>query len=328
MERERKVLIIGEVQNGHPAPVTLELIGEGKRIASCLNARLLLTIMGNGIGEICSTLLKYPIDRIIAMDHPRLGEKQINTHGKALEAVIREHKPDIILGGATLFGRSLLPSLAAIFGTDLMTDACGLDIERTTGKLLVTKPAYDGKRMSVISMTEAAIQIAMAKPGVFQKPVEIDSGKAKITMVAADWLDDIEEQKRFIEIRADGRKKVRLEDANIIAAGGRGLKGPEGFELLKQFAEKIGAQAGCTRPCVDTGWMLPEQQIGQTGSITKPDVYLAFGISGAIQHMTGVRAKTVIAVNSNPNAAIFKYCDYGIVGDAKKILEEFLKLQV
>lgn len=144
-------------------------------------------------------------------------------------------------------------------------------------------------------------------------------------MVAADWLEHIKDRKKILDLFSEGDKKLSLQDAKIIAAGGRGLKGREGFELLNRFAKDIGAQMGSTRPCVDAGWTLPEQQIGQTGCITKPDLYLAFGISGAIQHMTGVRAKTVIAVNNNPNAAIFNYCDYGIVGDAQKILSELLR---
>ena len=325
MERSRKILIIGEIQNGKPVPVTLELIGEGKRLASFTGARLFLAVAGSGIRGICRDLLRYPVDRIIAMDHPRLEPAQLEVHSKVLEAMIREQKPDIVLGGGTLFGKTLIPSVAAALGTEVMTDAVGLDINRETGRLLAIKPAFDGKQMSVVSMPEAEVQIASVKPGAFQKSDETDNKKGNITMIPADWLEDIKEQKKTLDFIFEGDQKICLEDAKIIAAGGRGLKGPEGFELLKRFADRIGAQMGSTRPCVDAGGTLPEQQIGQTGSITKPDLYLAFGISGAIQHMTGVRAKTVIAVNNNPNAAIFQYCDYGIVGDAQKILKEFLE---
>lgn len=327
MDKTAKILIIGEIQNKHAAPVTVELLGEGRKLAASLHAKLLLSVIGSGAEKICKDLLKYPIDRMIAVDHPRLEQKQLETHSRILYDIIKEQKPDIILGGATLFGRTLLPALAAILGTEVMTDAVALDIDGETGKLLVTKPAFDGKSMSVVSMPDAAAQIALAKPGVFKKACETDGRKGSITVAAADLLQEMTEWKRTLGLIKEGEREISLEDAHIIAAGGRGLKGPEGFRLLSQFAVKIGAQAGCTRPCVDAGWMRPEQQIGQTGCMTKPDVYIAFGISGAVQHMTGVRAGTVIAVNSNPNAAIFKYCDYGIVGDAKKILEEFLKLQ-
>lgn len=326
MDKSGKILIIGEVQNKHAVPATAELIGEGKKLAAALNAELLLTVMGNGVEEICKDLLKYPIDRIIAADHPGLEQKQQETHSRILYDIVKEQKPDIILGGATLFGKILLPTLAAMLGTEVITDAVDLDLDRETGKLLVTKPAFDGKSMSVVSMPEVSVQIALAKPGVFKKASETDGRKGSIIVADTDQLRNITDQKKTLNLIEE--KKISLEDAHIIAAGGRGLQGPEGFRLLLQFAERIGAQTGCTRPCVDAGWMLPEQQIGQTGCITKPDVYIAFGISGAIQHMTGVRAGTVIAVNSNPNAAVFKYCDYGIVGDAKKILEEFLKLPV
>lgn len=326
MDKSGKILIIGEVQNKYAVPATAELIGEGKKLAAALNAELLLTVMGNGVEEICKDLLKYPIDLIIAADHPGLEQKQPETHSRILYDIVKEQKPDIILGGATLFGKILLPTLAAMLGTEVITDAVDLDLDRETGKLLVTKPAFDGKSMSVVSMPEVSVQIALAKPGVFKKASETDARKGSIIVADTDQLRNITDQKKTLNLIEE--KKISLEDAHIIAAGGRGLQGPEGFRLLLQFAERIGAQTGCTRPCVDAGWMLPEQQIGQTGCITKPDVYIAFGISGAIQHMTGVRAGTVIAVNSNPNAAVFKYCDYGIVGDAKKILEEFLKLPV
>lgn len=325
MEESSKILIIGEIQNGKPAPITLELIGEGKKLASSMGARLLLAAAGSGIQKMCSDLLLYPVDRIIAMDHPRLEQDQVETHSKVLEAMIRDQQPDIILGGATLFGKVLLPMLAAVLGTEVMTDAVGLEIDKETGKLLVSKPAFDGKGMSVVSMPKAPIQIVSIKPGVCQKAGQTKSKRGSITMVAADWLEHIKDRKKILDLFSEGDKKLSLQDAKIIAAGGRGLKGREGFELLNRFAKDIGAQMGSTRPCVDAGWTLLEQQIGQTGCITKPDLYLAFGISGAIQHMTGVRAKTVIAVNNNPNAAIFNYCDYGIVGDAQKILSELLR---
>ncbi|MBS7009623.1 electron transfer flavoprotein subunit alpha/FixB family protein [Anaerostipes sp.] len=324
MNRPYKILIIGEIQEGKPAPATLELIGEGKKTADQLDAELLLVIAGSGIKGICSDLLRYPVDRIIAVDHPRLEPKQMEIHCRALEAVIREQEPDIILGGETLFGRTLLPSLAAVLGTEVITDAAGLKIDRKTGKLLVCKPAYDGKRMSVVSMPESYVQIVSVKPGIFQRADETDVRKGSIIMTESDWLENLKQPKQILGIISE-EKQISLEDAKIIVSGGRGLKGPEGFKLLKLFAGRIGAQTGCTRPCVDAGWMPGRQQIGQTGSIVKPDLYLAFGISGAIQHMTGVRARTVIAVNSNPDAAIFQNCDYGIVGDAVKILEELLK---
>lgn len=325
MERVSKILIIGEIQNGQPAPVTLELLGEGEKIASSLNAKLLLAVAGSGIQEILSELLQYPVDRIIAVDHPRMELDQTETHARVLEAVIREHEPDMILGGATLSGKVLLPMLAAVLGTEVVTDAADLEIDKETGKLLISKPAFDGKRMSIVSMPKAHVQIVSVKPGIFEKACRTERKRGGITMVAADWLEDIKERIKMLELITEDGNKISLEDSKIIAAGGRGLKGPEGFELLTRFAREIGAQVGCTRPCVDAGWTSPEQQIGQTGSITKPDLYLAFGISGAIQHMTGVRAKTVIAVNNNPNAAIFNYCDYGIVGDAQKILRELLR---
>lgn len=325
MKKTSKILIIGEIQNQHAAHVTVELLGEGRKLADSLDAELILTIVGNDVEKTCKDLLRYPADRIIAADHPSLKQKQLETHSRILYEIVKEQKPDMILGGATLFGKTLLPTLAAMLGTEVMTDAVGLEIDKETGELLVTKPAFDGKSMSVVSMPEAPVQMALAKPGVFKKACETDGRKGKFTAFSADWLQEITERKRTLDLIKE-EKKISLEDVHIIAAGGRGLKGPEGFRLLLQFAERIGAQAGCTRPCVDAGWMLPEQQIGQTGCITKPDIYIAFGISGAVQHMTGVRAGTVIAVNSNPNAAVFKYCDYGIVGDAKKILEEFLKL--
>lgn len=325
MERVSKILVIGEIQKGKPAPVTLELIEEGKKTASSLGAKLLLAVAGNDIQKICNDLQQYPVDRIIAMDHPMLEQDHLEIHSRVLEAMILELKPDIILGGATLFGKVLLPMLAAILGTEVMTDAVGLGIDKETGKLLVSKPAFDGKGMSVVLMPEAPVQIVSLKPGVFRKAFKTKSKKGSITMAAADWLADMKNPKRILDMIPEGDRKISLENAKIIASGGRGLKGPKGFGLLNQLAERIGAQVGSTRPCVDAGWTLPDQQIGQTGSITKPDLYLAFGISGAIQHMTGVRAKTVIAVNNNPNAAIFNYCDYGIVGDAQKILRELLR---
>lgn len=165
MKKTSKILIIGEIQNQHAAHVTVELLGEGRKLADSLDAELILTIVGNDVEKTCKDLLRYPADRIIAADHPSLKQKQLETHSRILYEIVKEQKPDMILGGATLFGKTLLPTLAAMLGTEVMTDAVGLEIDKETGKLLVTKPAFDGKSMSVVSMPEVPVQMALAKPG-------------------------------------------------------------------------------------------------------------------------------------------------------------------
>lgn len=319
------VWVIGEQREGKIHPVTIELIGEAKKLASEINKKVAVVVAGYEIDEEVNKLLNYGVDRVLYICSSLL--KTFSTDGYALSIsnLILERKPEIVLVGATSIGRDIGPRIAAKIGTGLVADCTKLDIDPEDGKVLQTRPAFGGNLMATIICPKNRPQMATVRPGVMKKAVHVDDPTGVIEKVIPEITEE-DITARVIEIVKSGRRRVDLTEAKIIVSGGRGVKGPEGFELIKALADKLGGEVGSSRACVDAGWIDSMHQVGQTGTTVRPEIYFACGISGAIQHLAGMsESKYIVAINSDKSAPIFKVCDFGIVGDLKEVIPAMIE---
>lgn len=320
------VWVISEQNMGKLHNVTLELIGEGRKLADKINKELSVVVLGYKISEIVKLLEEYPVDNIICIDRPELENYNTDIYANCIDSAIKDMKPEIVLFGATSIGRDLAPRVSAKVGTGLTADCTSLEIDEADGKLLQTRPAFGGNLMATIICPKNRPQMSTVRPGVMQKALKLSEKTAKVITPEID-PKILVSKVIFENLVVNDKPRVNLQDAKIIVSGGRGLKTPEGFKLIEELADALGGVVGASRAAVDSGWIDHSHQVGQTGTTVRPDLYIACGISGAIQHLAGMsESKTIVAINSNPNAPIFKICDYGIVGDLYKIIPELIDL--
>ncbi len=319
------VWVIGEQREGKIHPVTIELIGEGRKLADKIGKKVVAVVAGYEIEEEIKKLLKYDVDKIIYIEHPLLKDFSTDGYSIATSQLISERKPEIVLVGATSIGRDVGPRIAAQIGTGLVADCTSLDIDPEDGKILQTRPAFGGNLMATIICPKNRPQMSTVRPGVMQKARHVESTKGELEVFKPSLEEKDIRVKLIDKIPAD-KKTVNLTDAKIIVSGGRGLKGAVGFETLQKLADKLGAEVGASRAAVDSGWIDHVHQVGQTGTTVRPDIYIACGISGAIQHLAGMsESKYIIAINKDPNAPIFKICNYGIVGDLYEVIPAMIE---
>ncbi|SKC35929.1 electron transfer flavoprotein subunit alpha/FixB family protein [Maledivibacter halophilus] len=319
------IWIIGEQREGKIHPVTIELIGEGKKLAKGIDNKVVVVVAGYEIDEEINKLLYYGVDKIIYISSPLLKNFSTDGYASSISRLILERKPEIVLVGATSIGRDIGPRIAAKVGTGLTADCTKLDIDKEDGKLLQTRPAFGGNLMATIICPKNRPQMATVRPGVMKKAAHVDNPSGYVEVVEAD-ITEVDIKAKVVKILKSSKKTVDLTEAKIIVSGGRGVKGPEGFELIKAFAEKLGGEVGASRACVDSGWIDSMHQVGQTGTTVRPEIYFACGISGAIQHLAGMSdSKYIVAINTDPTAPIFKVCDFGIVGDLKKVIPAMIE---
>lgn len=318
------VWVIAEQVDGEIQPVTIELMGEAQRLASELKEEVCVVVAGYGIEESGKKLLHYGMNSIFYIEHPLLSEYTTDAYATSIADLIREKKPAIVLIGATSIGRDLGPRLSAKLGTGLTADCTKLEIDEKDSKLLQTRPAFGGNLMATIICPKNRPQMSTVRPGVMDKAryrEKILGSLEKITPI----LEEKEIRTKLVRKEMLENGRVNLVDAKVIVSGGRGLKEGKGFELLRELANALKAEIGASRAAVDAGWIENFHQVGQTGTTVHPDLYIACGISGAIQHQTGMQdSKYIIAINKDPNASIFEICDYGIVGDLYEILPAML----
>lgn len=325
LEDYNNVWVIAEQRQGKIAPVTIELIGEGRKLADILKKELVVVVNGYQMKEEVEKLLHYGVNKVFYMESPLLKDFSTDGYVKVFADLVLEKKPEIVLIGASSIGRDIGPRLAARLGTGLTADCTKLEIDVTDHKLLMTRPAFGGNLMATIVCPKNRPQMSTVRPGVMEKAVYQEEIAGEVEVITPD-LCEADIRTELETIIPDDNKKVNLVDAKIVVSGGRGLKTAEGFALVKELADTLGGVVGSSRACVEAGWIDASHQVGQTGTTVRPDLYIACGISGAIQHLAGMNeSKYIVAINKDPKAPIFEICDYGIVGDLNKVIPAMIE---
>lgn len=313
------VWVFAEQRNGKLKGVSYELVSEGRKLADKLGAELAAVCIGHKVGDI-ESLISYGADKVYAIDDESLANHQEDYYTTALVDLVNKHKPEILLAGATALGRSFIPRVASILYTGLTADCTGLNIDPDTKLLLQTRPTFGGNVMATIICQAKRPQMATVRPHVFETASPDKSRKGQIVKV--DFKkESVTARTKLLSFVEDLSEKIKIDDANIIVSGGRGLGDPKNFALIEDLAGVLGAAVGSSRPPVDEGWIPYSHQVGQTGKTVCPRVYIACGISGAVQHLAGMQTSDVIiAINQDPNAPIFEVATYGLVGDLFEIV--------
>lgn len=314
------VWVFAEQREGKLANVTLELLGEGRKLADQLNEPLIAVLLGKGIDLLGKKAITHGADKVFLADAPELENFLEDSYTQVIVDLVKKERPNIILLGATAIGRSLAPKVAARLETGLTADCTGLEVDLAEKNLLQTRPAFGGNLMATILCPNHRPQMATVRPKVF-KPLAEDSSRTgeiiPVDLSATKW--DI--RTKVLEVVKETGYVVNLEEANIIVSGGRGLCDPKNFAMVEELARVLGGAVGASRAAVDAGWVPYAHQVGQTGKTVGPKIYFACGIHGAIQHMAGMSSSDIIiAINKNPDAPIFKIATYGIVGDVREVL--------
>lgn len=324
LKNYKNVWVFAEQRAGVITPVVLELLGEGRKLADEIGVELCAILPGENISPLADTLIEYGADVVYMADSPLLKNYTTEGYTKVISDAIEECKPEIVLYGATNIGRDLAPRIAARIGTGLTADCTKLEIDPEDKKLKQTRPAFGGNLMATIICPNTRPQMSTVRPGVTQKNPPIKGKKGEIVKLQVE-LSDKDIRTIVREIVKSKKEMVSLTDADIIISGGKGLGSPEGFDLLKKLADTMGGVVGASRAAVDSGWIDHSHQVGQTGTTVKPKIYIACGISGAIQHLAGMQTSDlIIAINKNERAPIFDVADYGLVGD----LYEYIPLLI
>lgn len=320
------VFVFAQQVDAKISGVTYELIGKANELAADLNTDVTAVVLGSGIKGLADDLAAYGADKVIIVDDPALAEYTTEPYTQAMDAVINEFKPEIVLYGATAIGRDLAPRISARVKSGLTADCTKLEIDPVADKdsglhnLRMTRPAFGGNIMATILIKKNRPQMATVRPGVMQKLEKDDSKKAEVI----EFSPELVKNDKYVTVEEVVKKisdKVDIMDAKILVSGGRGVGSKENFKLLYDFADAIGGTVSSSRACVDSGWTEKDQQVGQTGKTVRPHVYFAIGISGAIQHLAGMEeSDIIIAINKDETAPIFDVADYGIVGDLNQIL--------
>ncbi len=319
------IWVYAEQRDGVIAPVVHELLGKGSELADQMDAELSAVLLGNEVEHLCGELFAYGADKVIMVDDPALKHFQDERYSKAMGELIRKHKPAIVLAGATVIGRSFIPRVAVDIHTGLTADCTGLAIDRESGNLQQTRPAFGGNIMATIITPNHRPQMATVRHKVFD-PLPYDDSRSGTVLSEQVDFELEESPTRFISFDKEKTTLVNLTEANIIVSGGRGLKEAKNFCLIEELAEAVDGAVGASRAAVDAEWIAYSHQVGQTGKTVKPVIYIAVGISGAIQHLAGMSSSDyVIAINKDSDAPIFKLADLGIVGDLFEIVPQLSK---
>jgi electron transfer flavoprotein alpha subunit len=321
----RKVLTLAEVRESALRNVSFEAIAAGKTVAE--GGEVVTVLVGESVGSLAQELVAYGADRVITVEHANLKTYTSDGYAQALTAVIEAEKPEGLIFGHTALGKDLSPKLASKLNSGLVSDAT--EVEVVGGNLVFTRPIYSGKAFEKKIVTDGLI-FATIRPNNIAALEKDDSRTGNVSSLDADVKDLRTIIKEVVRKATDG---VDLSEAKIVVAGGRGVKSTEGFEPLKELADVLGAAVGASRGACDADYCDYSLQIGQTGKVITPDLYIACGISGAIQHLAGMsNSKVIVAINKDPEANIFKIADYGIVGDLFEVVPlltaEFKKLLV
>lgn len=316
-EEFKGVWIFAEQSKGKIASVAYELLGIGRKLADELGCELSAVLFG--LSPEVEELIKWGADKVYYVNSEDYTYLDDELYSKTMIKLIEQHKPEILLAGATAIGRSFIPRVAARLKVGLTADCTGLEIDKETGNLLQIRPAFGGNIMATIVSPNSRPQIATVRPRVMKRGVYNENKKGEIINVSP--FKPTGKIKVLERVEDTSFCKVNLQDAKVIVSGGRGLGSPEGFKMLWELANLLGGTVGASRAAVDEGWIPYAHQVGQTGKTVCPKLYIACGISGAVQHLVGMQSSDIIvAINKDPNAPIFNVATYGIVGDVKVII--------
>lgn len=321
----KDIYVIIEQLDGIVKRVSLELIGEANRLSNKLGGKAIAVLLGNDIEDKAELLIKYGADEVLVIDNPILEPYMTSPYTKAVSSIIEKRQPRVVLFPATSIGRDLAPRVAARIGTGLSADVIEFDIDKSSKSLLMMMPAFGGNIMATIVSKVKRPEMATVRAGVML-PLEKDMNRSgKIERFEIEF-DDSDRDVLIREVVIEAEEKDDISNAEIIVAGGIGMGAAHHFDELKVLADELNGKLGATRPTVDAGWIDKSRQIGQTGKTVRPELFIGFGISGAIQLVSGMKkSKYVIAVNKDPKALIFDISDFGIVGDANKIIPLLIK---
>ncbi|OEU48426.1 MAG: electron transfer flavoprotein subunit alpha [Desulfobulbaceae bacterium S3730MH12] len=318
------ILVYCEYRRGELAPVSLELLGIGRTLADKRKVKLSAVLIGYETGETGEELIGYGADIVYRVDHEALGVFTDENYCAVVTDLVKEHKPEIVLAGATAIGRSFIPGVATTLNAGLTADCTQLEIREEDGALLQTRPAFGGNIMATIVCESSRPQMSTVRPKVM-KALEFDGGRKGEIVDIVPSPAQLKSRVKVLEIVVEEAANVNIQEADILVSGGRGLESAKGFELIRQLADMIDARVSASRAVVDAGWIPYPHQVGQTGKTVAPQLYIACGISGAVQHAAGMQsAETIVAINRDKNAPIFDIADYGIVGDLFEIIPRLM----
>ena len=323
-EQYRNVWVVAELLSGKIQPVTLELIGSARLLADARKSEVWVVVMGSDVGSQPDDLYAYGADVALVVEDSRFSQFIDEMEAEVMARMIEKYKPEIILCGATSRGRALIPRIAVMTTCGLTADCTGLDIDPENFDLLQTRPAFGGNIMATIRCSNHRPQMASVRPRVMKVP-EPDTTRTGRVVREPVMDSDVRKIKTVLDVYHNAGTAVNLADAQIIISGGRGMRGKEGFDLLRQFAAKVGGAVGASRAAVDSGWIPYAHQVGQTGQTVQTKVYIACGISGQIQHLVGMQScDLIIAIDKDPATPMMQIADIAIVGDLFEIIPEIM----
>ncbi len=321
----KNILVYIEQTDGQVKNVGYELLGEGRKLSDTLGQKLTAVVIGDQISHLAQDIIAGGADEVYVVESPLFKNYNTDGYTTAICEIVEQTKPYGMLLGATTDGRDLAPRVAARLKTGLCADCTGLAIDEESKLILWTRPALGGNIMATIVCPENYPQMGTVRPNVFKRP-ELDKNRTGEIISFASSVQESDIRTKLLELLPVANETCKIEEAQVICAGGRGLCSPDNFKLLDELAELLGGAVAASRAVVDAGWISALQQVGQTGKTVGPKIYFAFGISGAIQHLAGMSSSDIIiAINKDPDAPIFKVADYGIVGDVQEVLPALIR---
>jgi electron transfer flavoprotein alpha subunit len=319
MAENKGVLVLGETKEGKLASITTELLGGGRKLADDLGEELAVVLVGSGVAGLAQEAIAYGADKVYVVDDPLLQDYQTDSYVSVMEKVVGQASPQVLIIGQTSIGRDLAPRLAFRLNTAAALGCLELAIDPSSKKLLQTKPVYGGNALAVFT-TDSFPQMATVRPKAMTPLAPDQSRKGEVIKVEAG-LDASAVRAKVLEKVPEEVEGIKLEDAEVVVGGGRGIGSAEGFVQLEELAKLLKGAVGATRPPCDNGWVPAGAQVGLTGKIITPDLYIAIALSGSSQHMSGCSgSKTIVAINKDPEANIFREARFGVVGDWKKVV--------
>ena len=318
------IWVYAEQRDGVIQDVSFELTAKGRELAAQRGTELTAVLLGHNVKDKAAQLFGYGADKVLVVDHPMLAGFDSDAYADVFAKLVKKYKPEAVIAGGTSIGRTFIPRVAIRVKTGLTADCTGLDIDEKDKILLQTRPAFGGNIMATIICPNHRPQMATVRHKVFKKGTPDVSRQGQIIEEVTDVTAG---RSKVVEVIREMSNEINVAEADIIVSGGRGLGGPEKFALLHDLAKELGAAVGASRGAVDSGWISSFHQVGQTGKTVCPKLYIACGISGAIQHLVGMNSsQTIVAINKDPNAPIFDVADYGIVGDLNEVVPVLTKV--